>query len=89
MMKDDDIQFLKDGLYLKTENGFKEAMLYMTYDDARCFDIETSVHICLKKDWDRVHEVSMIKGDDDLETHQVKPVLYSMDYVEEMREWYE
>lgn len=88
-MKDDDIQFLKDGLYLKTENGFEEAMLYMTYDDARCFDIETSVHICLKKDWDRVHEVSMIKGDDDLETHQVKPVLYSMDYVEEMKEWYE
>ena len=88
-MKDDDIQFIKDGLYLKTENGFEEAMLYMSYDDVRCIDIETSVHICLKKDWDRIHEVSMIIGDYETEVHQVKPVLYSMDYVEEMREWYE
>ena len=77
-----EITFLKEGLYLKTENGFEEAILYMSYDDARCFDIETSVNICLKKDWPRIHELSKQKGDMDLEEHQIEPVLYSMEYLE-------
>lgn len=80
----EDITFIKDGIYLKTDNGFEEAVLYMSEDDARYFDIETSVHICLKKDFARIQEVGEIR---DFPEYPIHPILYSMEYVEEMLTW--
>lgn len=80
----DKINFIDNGLYLKTENGFEEAVIYMSDDDARCFDIETSVHICRKDDFSRIEEVGETRG---FTEYKVEPVLYRMDYVEEMLKW--
>lgn len=80
----EDMTFIEDGIYLKTDNGFEEAVIYMSEDDARYFDIETSVHICLKKDFARIQEVGEIRG---FPEYPIRPILYNMEYVEEMLTW--
>lgn len=83
-LKENSISFIDEEIFLKTENGFEEAILYMSIDDIKYFDIETSVHICLKKDWERIQEVGKIRR---FPNYQVRPVKYSMEYVESMLTW--
>lgn len=35
----------------------KEYVLWTTFDNFRYPDLETAVHICLKEDWDKIHEM--------------------------------
>lgn len=76
----DDIAWYKDGFNIEIGDGsYEEIVLYMTEDDAKYFDFETSLHFCLKSDWERIQEIYNLR---DMEVYQMEACMHSIAYLE-------